>query len=213
MIMADNYLGKKMEDHYSKSTQKSHKSHPSLQKLLTRNRSHRSYDVTFKVREDQMQRIIEVNRLIPSARNQQVLRFRIVLDNEADKVLPHIKLGAALPELNLPQKESEPRAFIIICSIVEENKFVDIDLGIAAQSMLLQAAEIGLNGICIAAFDKARIREELGLPYDPLMILAIGRGKDNIQLTEISADESHNYYRHNGVHYVPKLRTEELIIK
>ena len=211
--MADNYLGKKMEDHYSKSTQKSHKSHPSLQKLLTRNRSHRSYDVTFKVREDQMQRIVEVNRLIPSARNQQVLRFRIVLDNEADKVLPHIKLGAALPELNLPQKESEPRAFIIICSIVEENKFVNIDLGIAAQSMLLQAAEIGLNGICIAAFDKARIREELGLPYDPLMILAIGRGKDNIQLTEISADESHNYYRHNGVHYVPKLRTEELIIK
>ena len=211
--MADNYLGKKMEDHYSKSTQESHKSHPSLQKLLTRNRSHRSYDVTFKVREDQMQRIVEVNRLIPSARNQQVLRFRIVLDNEADKVLPHIKLGAALPELNLPQKESEPRAFIIICSIVEENKFVDIDLGIAAQSMLLQAAEIGLNGICIAAFDKARIREELGLPYDPLMILAIGRGKDNIQLTEISADESHNYYRHNGVHYVPKLSTEELIIK
>ena len=211
--MADNYLGKKMEDHYSKSTQKSHKSHPSLQKLLTRNRSHRSYDVTFKVREDQMQRIVEVNRLIPSARNQQVLRFRIVLDNEADKVLPHIKLGAALPELNLPQKESEPRAFIIICSIVEENKFVDIDLGIAAQSMLLQAAEIGLNGICIAAFDKARISEEFGLPYDPLMILAIGRGKDNIQLTEISADESHNYYRHDGVHYVPKLRTEELIIK
>ena len=211
--MADNYLGKKMEDHYSKSTQKSHKSHPSLQKLLTRNRSHRSYDVTFKVREDQMRRIVEVNRLIPSARNQQVLRFRIVLDNEADKGLPHIKLGAALPELNLPQKESEPRAFIIICSIVEENKFVDIDLGIAAQSMLLQAAEIGLNGICIAAFDKARIREELGLPYDPLMILAIGRGKDNIQLTEISADESHNYYRHDGVHYVPKLRSEELIIK
>jgi nitroreductase len=211
--MADNYLGKKMEDHYSKSTQKSHKSHPSLQKLLTRNRSHRSYDVTFKVREDQMQRIVEVNRLIPSARNQQVLRFRIVLDNEADKVLPHIKLGAALPELNLPHKESEPRAFIIICSIVEENKFVDIDLGIAAQSMLLQAAEIGLNGICIAAFDKARIREEFGLPYEPLMILAIGRGSDNIQLTEISADESHNYYRHDGVHYVPKLRTEELIIK
>jgi nitroreductase len=137
----------------------------------------------------------------------------MVLDNEADKVLPHIKMGAALPELHLPEKGSEPRAFIIICSTVEESRFVDIDLGIAAQSMLLQAVEIGLNGICIAAFDKQKIREELQLPFEPLLILAIGRGKDNIQLSEISANESHNYYRKEGVHYVPKLTIEELIIK
>lgn len=211
--MADNYLGKKMEDHYAPTTAKRGKSHPSIAKLLLRNRSHRAYDNSFQVREDQLRRIIDVNRLIPSARNQQVLRFRMVLDNEADKVLPHIKMGAALPELHLPEKGSEPRAFIIICSTVEESRFVDIDLGVAAQSMLLQAVEIGLNGICIAAFDKQKIREELQLPFEPLLILAIGRGKDNIQLSEISANESHNYYRKEGVHYVPKLTIEELIIK
>lgn len=211
--MADNYLGKKMEDHYAPTTAKRGKSHPSIAKLLLRNRSHRAYDNSFQVREDQLRRIIDVNRLTPSARNQQVLRFRMVLDNEADKVLPHIKMGAALPELHLPEKGSEPRAFIIICSTVEESQFVDIDLGIAAQSMLLQAVEIGLNGICIAAFDKQKIREELQLPFEPLLILAIGRGKDNIQLSEISANESHNYYRKEGVHYVPKLTIEELIIK
>ena len=211
--MADNYLGKKMEDHYAPTTAKRGKSHPSIAKLLLRNRSHRAYDNSFQVREDQLRRIIDVNRLTPSARNQQVLRFRMVLDNEADKVLPHIKMGAALPELHLPEKGSEPRAFIIICSTVEESRFVDIDLGIAAQSMLLQAVEIGLNGICIAAFDKQKIREDLQLPFEPLLILAIGRGKDNIQLSEIKADESHNYYRKEGVHYVPKLTIEELIIK
>ena len=211
--MADNYLGKKMEDHYAPTTAKRGKSHPSIAKLLLRNRSHRAYDNSFQVREDQLRRIIDVNRLTPSARNQQVLRFRMVLDNEADKVLPHIKMGAALPELHLPEKGSEPRAFIIICSTVEESRFVDIDLGIAAQSMLLQAVEIGLIGICIAAFDKQKIREDFQLPYEPLLILAIGRGKDNIQLSEISANESHNYYRKEGVHYVPKLTIEELIIK
>ena len=211
--MADNYLGKKMEDHYAPTTAKRGKSHPSIAKLLLRNRSHRAYDNSFQVREDQLRRIIDVNRLTPSARNQQVLRFRMVLDNEADKVLPYIKMGAALPELHLPEKGSEPRAFIIICSTVEESRFVDIDLGIATQSMLLQAVEIGLNGICIAAFDKQKIREELQLPFEPLLILAIGRGKDNIQLSEISANESHNYYRKEGVHYVPKLTIEELIIK
>ena len=211
--MADNYLGKKMEDHYSATPVKSRKSHPSLLKLLQRNRSHRAYDVSFQVREDLLRRIIVVNRYTPSARNQQVLRFRMVLSDEAEKVLPHIRLGAALPELNLPQKGSEPRAFIIICSTVEESRFVDIDLGIAAQSMLLQATEIGLNGICIAAFDKQRIKEQFNLPYEPLMILAIGRGKDNIVFTEIKANESHNYYRKDGIHYVPKLSFEELIIK
>lgn len=211
--MADNYLGKKMEDHYAPTTAKRGKIHPSIAKLLLRNRSHRAYDNSFQVREDQLRRIIDVNRLTPSARNQQVLRFRMVLDNEADKVLPHIKMGAALPELHLPEKGSEPRAFIIICTTVEESRFVDIDLGIAAQSMLLQAVEIGLNGICIAAFDKQKIREDFQFPYEPLLILAIGRGKDNIQLSEIKADESHNYYRKEGVHYVPKLTIEELIIK
>ena len=211
--MADNYLGKKMEDHYAPTTAKRGKSHPSIAKLLLRNRSHRAYDNSFQVREDQLRRIIDVNSLTTSARNQQVLRFRMVLDNEADKVLPHIKMGAALPELHLPEKGSEPRAFIIICSTVEESRFVDIDLGIAAQSMLLQAVEIGLNGICIAAFDKQKIREDFQLPYEPLLILAIGRGKDNIQLSEIKADEIHNYYPQEGVHYVPKLTIEELIIK
>ncbi|MDJ1645466.1 nitroreductase family protein, partial [Streptomyces pakalii] len=72
-----------------------------------------------------------------------------MLADEAHKVLPHIRLGGALPALRLPFPGTEPNAFIIICSTVEENRYVDMDLGISAQSMLLQAAEIGLNGICI----------------------------------------------------------------
>ena len=82
-----------------------------------------------------------------------------------------------------------------------------------AQSLLLQTVEIGLNGICIGAFDAKAVKEALQLPYDPLLVLAIGRGKDNIRLTEISANENHNYYRQDGVHYVPKVRTEDLILK
>ena len=60
--------------------------------------------------------MIEVNTRIPSARNQQVLRFRPVLADEAHKVLPHIRLGGALPALRLPFPGTEPNAFIIICS-------------------------------------------------------------------------------------------------
>ena len=212
--MADNYLGRKMEEYMAQScSAKNSKPQVTLTKLLERNRSYRGYDSSFIVRDDQLRRIIEVNTKIPSARNQQVLRFRAVNHTEADKVLPHIGLGGALPELHLPFPGTEPNAFIIICSTVEETKFVSVDLGISAQSMLLQAAEIGLNGICIAAFNKKKIVEAFDLQYEPLMILAIGKGVEKIRMVEISPEESHAYYRKDGIHYVPKLKLEDLIIK
>lgn len=210
--MADNYIGKKMEDHMRASAPKRATTR-SLMRLFEKNRSHRSFDSAFKVREDQLRRIIEVATKIPSARNQQVLRFRPVLEDEAHKVLPHIRLGGALPELHLPEKGSEPNAFIVICSTVPEERYVSVDLGIAAQSMLLQAVEIGLNGICIGAFDRGAVQHELLLDLEPLLVLAIGRGTDNIRLVEITESENHSYYRRDGVHYVPKVRLEELILK
>lgn len=211
--MADNYLGKKMEDH-ARATTSVRRYAPSLQRLLRKNRSHRAYDAHFEVREDQLRRIIEVNTLIPSARNQQVLRFRPVLKQEAHKILPHIRLGAALPKLQLPPKGEEPNAFIVVCTTVQTDKYVYTDLGIAAQSMLLQAVEIGLNGICIGAFDSEAIKRELGLGIEPLMVLAIGRGADRIELVPISEEADHRYYRNEqGTHFVPKVVAEELIIK
>lgn len=213
--MADNYLERKMEEYRARTASSSAGRRPlvTLSRLLLKNRSHRGYDANFIVREDQLRRIIAVNAKIPSARNQQVLRFRPVLADEAQKVLPHIRLGGALPHLHLPLPGTEPNAFIIVCSTIAEDRYVDIDLGISAQSMLLQAAEIGLNGICIGAFDRERIRQEFGLEWEPLLILAIGRGIEKIELVPIGADGDRAYYRENGTHYVPKVRPEELTIK
>ena len=129
--MADNYLEKKMEDY--RASQPTKRRTATLRRLLQHNRSYRGYDNSFVVRQDQLRRIIEVATLCPSARNQQVLRFRPVLKDESDKVLSHIRLGGALPELHLPFPGSEPNAFVVICSTVEESKYVDMDLGIVAQ--------------------------------------------------------------------------------
>ena len=210
--MADNYLEKKMEDYHAQPAVRRQRT-ASLRRLLLHNRSYRGYDTSFKVREDQLRKIIEVATLCPSARNQQVLRFRPVLDDEADIVLNHIRLGGALPELHLPFAGTEPRAFIVICSTVEESHYVSVDLGIVAQSMLLQATEIGLGGICIGAFERKAIKESLALPYDPILVLAIGRPAEHIELVKVDEGTPLNYYREGGVHYVPKIKTEDLIIK
>ncbi len=211
--MADDYLGRKMEEYRTRAATANRRPAATLGRLLLRNRSHRGYDARFLVREDQLRRIIAVNTKIPSARNQQVLRFRPVLADEAHKVLAHIRLGGALPDLHLPLPGTEPNAFVIVCTTVREDRYVDIDLGISAQSMLLQAVEIGLNGICIGAFDKARIMREFGLELEPLLIIAFGKGIERIELTEIGSGEDHAYYRRDGVHYVPKVRVDDLIIK
>lgn len=201
-----------MEDYRSQPT-KPTKRAANLEKLLRKNRSYRGYDPSFEVREDQLRRIVAVNTLIPSARNSQALRFRLVTRREAHKVLPHIRLGGALPHLHLPYPGTQPEAFIVVMSAIEPDHYIYIDLGISAQSMLLQATEIGLNGIMIGACDKERLQEELQLPYRPLLVIALGRGNEQIRLVEIGAEESHSYYRDEaGVHYVPKVRLEDLII-
>lgn len=212
-IMADDYIGRKMEDFRARAATPAARPAASLTKLLRRNRSPRGYDAGFKVRPDQLRKIIEVNTLTPSARNAQSLRFLPVLGDQAAKVTGCIRLGGALPELHLPLPGTEPNAYIIVCSAAEQGADLFIDLGISAQSMLLRATEMGLNGICIRAFDRMRIREIFSLDCEPLLILAIGRGTDRIELVDIRSQDDRRYYRVDGVHYVPKLTVDDLIIE
>ena len=220
--MADNYLEKKMEEHRALPDRKSFKAAKKsraegalpLDSLLIRNRSCRGYDSNYIVSKEELLKIVEVNTKIASARNQQVLRFKLVYGTEAKEVTKAIKLGGALPELNLPLPGTEPNAYIIICTQEPKGKWVDIDLGISAQSMLLKAVDLGLNGICIAAFNKEKICALVngGREMEPLLILAIGKSIERFQLLPIGQEDEHNYFRKNGVHFVPKVRIEDLLI-
>lgn len=214
--MADNYLEKKFEEfHSAKAGGTKHKSvngNLSLNSLLLKNRSYRGFDPSRTVTVEELKQIVEVCTKVPSAKNQQVLRFKLVAGEDAPRLQKYTKWAGALPQLNLPFPGTEPSAFIIICSTAAENKWVDIDLGIAAQSMLLKAVEMGLNGICIGAFNKAEVTEEFSLQYEPVLVLAIGKGAENIQLTRVKEGESQTYYRKDGVHFVPKLGLEDLIL-
>lgn len=214
--MADNYLEKKFEEfHSAKAGGTRHKAvsgNLSLNSLLLKNRSYRGFDPSRVVTAEELKQIVEVCTKVPSAKNQQVLRFKLVAGVDTPRLQKYTKWAGALPELNLPFPGTEPSAFIIICSTAAENKWVDIDLGIAAQSMLLKAVEMGLNGICIGAFNKAEVAEEFSLQYEPVLVLAIGKGAENIQLTKVKEGESQTYYRKDGVHFVPKLGLEDIIL-
>ncbi|MBQ4355151.1 MAG: nitroreductase family protein [Bacteroidales bacterium] len=211
--MADGYLESRYEEVFGKGAARTVVKHVPIDKLLERNRSYRGYRPEVEVTREVLERIVAVNPLLPSACNQQVLRFKLVTrDTGADIVLRNIKMGAALPELHLPFPGTEPQAFILICSTVPESKLVDIDMGISAQSMLLKATELGYNGLMIGAFHRENLQTAFALPYPPLLVLAIGRGAEVIRRVEISEGDSHAYYRRDGIHYVPKVKLSDLIL-
>ena len=211
--MADGYLEKRFDELMNGKSKKTVVKHKSIDSLVKKNRSYRGYDKNFVVKRGMLERIVAVTAKAPSAKNKQVLRYRLVTKGEeADFVLQHIKLGGMLPELHLPYAGTEPEAFIIVCSIVPEDKLVDIDLGIAMQTMLLKATDMGLNGIIIGAYNKAKITERFNLPYEPLAIVAIGKAGEKIELVDANVGDNLAYYRKDGVHYVPKIKAEQLII-
>ncbi|MCR5826916.1 MAG: nitroreductase family protein [Bacteroidales bacterium] len=209
--MADNYLEKRAEELQQKRKVVV-KRGTSLESLLKRNRSFRGYDRSVEVDRGQLLEMVKTATWVASGMNAQPLRFRLVTGDEAAKVHPLVKLGAALPEEHLPHPGEEPSAYIVICSTVEENRIVDMDLGIAAQSILLKATEMGLGGIFILNFNAAAVQAALSLQMKPLAVLGIGKPAERIFLMPCNAGDPLAYYRKEGVHYVPKIKVEDLIV-
>jgi nitroreductase len=210
--MADNYLERREREINERKTVVRHTG-VSLESLLKKNRSWRGYDSSRKVTEDELKQIVQATTFAASGMNKQRLRYRLVTAEEAAKVLPHITLGAALPEEHLPHKGEEPGAFIVVCATEAENKVIDIDMGIAAQTMLLKATEMGLGGIFILNFRGEAIREALGLATNPIAVIAIGKPAEKIFLVPVHSGADLNYYRRDGIHYVPKLQVEDLLVR
>lgn len=209
--MADNYLERRQEE-LAQQKKVVRRSSPSLDSLLKRNRSYRGYDSSRKVNEDELRKLVSVTTLVASGMNRQTLRYRLVTD-DAHKVLPLITLGAALPQEHLPHPGMEPQAYIVVCSTVPEDRVVDIDLGIAAQSILLKATEMGLGGIFILNFNKNEMRKALALPLDPIAVIAIGKPAERVFLVSAEGENPDlTYYRKDGVHFVPKLSLSQILI-
>ena len=209
--MADNYLEKKMEA-LREMRPRVVRNHPSLESLLKKNRSHRGYDASVKLSFKALKEILSAVTFCPSGMNAQSLRYRLVPSEEAHLVHPLVRLGAALPEEHLPHPGQEPQGYIVICSARTEDRVVDIDLGIAAQSILLGAVSRGLNGIVILNFQPDALQQALDLPLKPLAVIGLGKGLERIFLLPVHQGDSLTYFRKEGVHYVPKLTVEDLII-
>lgn len=167
----------------------------------------------------ELEHLVECARFTPAARNDQVLKYYLAEKPETVAAIqPLTKWAGALAELHLPRKGAEPVAYIVICldgSLAENPAPYQRDVGIVAQTMLLAAAEMGLNGCMIGSFAAGELREKLGLPeaIKPQLLLALGEGTDRIVMTDVGEDGSTTYHRDaEDTHYVPKRTLEQLIL-
>jgi len=187
--------------------------------LVKQARSHRGFRQDRKVTRQELEHLVECARFTPAARNDQVLKYYLAEKPETVAAIqPLTKWAGALAELHLPRKGAEPVAYIVICldgSLAENLAPYQRDVGIVAQTMLLAAAEMGLNGCMIGSFAAGELREKLGLPeaIKPQLLLALGEGTDRIVMTDVGEDGSTTYYRDaEDTHYVPKRTLEQLIL-
>ena len=187
--------------------------------LVKQARSHRGFRQDRKVTRQELEHLVECARFTPAARNDQVLKYYLAEKPETVAAIqPLTKWAGALAELHLPRKGAEPVAYIVICldgSLAENPTPYQRDVGIVAQTMLLAAVEMGLNGCMIGSFAAGELREKLGLPeaIKPQLLLALGEGTDRIVMTDVGEDGSTTYYRDaEDTHYVPTRTLEQLIL-
>ena len=184
-----------------------------FRELVLKNRSTRAFDPARRISREELEQLVDLARLTPSAVNLQPLKYLLSWQEETNAlILAHTAWAGRLKDISLPPEGKGPAGYIVICTDTRIAKNAATDVGIAAQTILLGAAEKGLSGCMIGAIDP-KLHDLLGLKeqYRISLIVALGKGAEDIRLTETKGNDT-AYYREGDAHYVPKRPLEEILI-
>jgi len=190
-----------------------------IKDIVLKNRSYRGFDESYKFTRQELIDVVDTMRLCASSANIQPLKYYISYEHEeVENILQFTHFGGALPELHLPRTGSHPTAFIIICQDLDISQNIaqfQKDVGIVAQTALLQMAEKDLGGLMIGNFQSEDVRKllNLGENIKPQLVLALGKPNEDIIITDVPESGATKYYRdENDKHYVPKRKLDDIIL-
>ena len=140
-----------------------------------------------KVADAQITEILQIAMLAPSACNSQPWKFIAVTGEKAKLIPPHLQ------HLGFNKFADEVSSFIVICETkamllsvedgkigkVEDQKFAQIDIGLATAHMVFAAEDMGLATCIIGAFEEQKLKEILEIPEDIHIRLVITLGYSN----------------------------------
>jgi|LSQX01.2.fsa_nt_gb nitroreductase len=187
-----------------------------LHALVRLSRSYRRFDETHWVDGKILRELIALAQYAPTGNNIQPLKFWLSNTPEMNaKIFPYLGWAASLKDWHGPMEGERPSAYIIILGDTEIQSVFGVDHGIAAQTLLLGAAEKGLGGCIIGSARRKGLQGELKIPdrYQVLLVLALGKPAEKV-VTEpfIPGGDIHYYRDSDDVHHVPKRGLDELIL-
>jgi nitroreductase len=187
-----------------------------IRDLIIRNRSYRRFHQDVAITEDDLRELVDLARFSASAANRQPLKYILSCDPDKNAtIFQYLAWAAYLKDWGGPPEGERPAAYIIILGDNEISETIDCDHGIASQSILLGAVERGLGGCILASVQRKPLSIDLAIPdrYTILLVVALGKPKEEVVLETVGADGDIKYWRDEaGVHHVPKRPLDEIII-
>ncbi len=190
--------------------------------LVLANRSYRRFDGTHAVDGAVLRELVGLARTTPSGGNLQPLRYVLSCSAEGNAlVYGTLAWAAYLPDWKGPPVNERPTAYVVMLldrTVAQGARIpvADIDVGIAAQTILLGAVERGLGGCLFGSVRREELARGLGLP-DTLaiaLVIALGKPVEKVVLDGLAPGGSVKYWREpDGTHHVPKRGLDELIVK
>lgn len=187
-----------------------------LKTLVRKSRSYRRFDENFVIDGVTLRELVRLAQYSPTGNNMQPLKFWLSNTPEMNqKIFPHLGWAGSLKDWKGPTEGERPTAYIIILGDTDIQATFGVDHGIAAQSMMLGAAEKDLGGCMIGSARREGLQEDLGIPdqYRILLVLALGKPVERVVTEPVGEDGEVKYYRdEDSVHHVPKRSLEDLIV-
>jgi len=188
-----------------------------IKDLVKKNRTYRRFYEDFVIERNTLEELVDLARLSASGGNVQSLKYILSCEKKKnDLIFPTLTWAAYLKDWAGPGEGERPSAYIIMLVDTEITKNYWCDPGIAAQSILLGAAEKGLGGCIFASVKRDELRLSLKIKerYEILYVLAIGKPKEKVVLETVGPEGDIKYWRDSqGVHHVPKRSLREIILE
>lgn len=188
-----------------------------LKELVYKNRSYRRFKEGHVIDRGTLVELVDLARHSASGANRQPLKFFLSCDPVTNaKIFPTTRWAGYLKGWGGPAPGERPSGYIVILGDKRITDAFGVDHGIAAQSIMLGAAERDLGGCIIGSVQRIKLQRELNLPdhFQILLVLALGKPSEKVVIEPVEEDGDIQYWRdEDGVHHVPKRSLEELIIR
>ncbi len=157
--------------------------------LVNRRRSVRRYEPDRRIPRETLERCLEAARLAPSACNSQPWSFVVVDDPVQVREFAEATCGRTPYAMNTFAMDSSA----IVAVVTEKMKLAArlgaqfrgvqyslIDIGIACEHLVLQAAEEGIGSCWLGWFNEAETKRRLGIPRGKKveLLLCLGYAAD-----------------------------------